>query len=98
MYKTKIFTDNACYAQNFDNEDSPYFKKSQRLRNFVNKRVKALKKDPEKVAIVIEKIIMQKKSKFRNIPDFESKIQYFLRRILPFSLYCKIIEKAFKQI
>lgn len=93
-YRTKIFYENACYAQNFDNPDSPYYPVSQYLKKKVLEYVEDCHKDIEEIPLLIEKLIRAANPSFRNIPDIESKLLYTLRRILPFSVYSWIIRKA----
>lgn len=93
-YKTKIFYENRQYAKNFDNENSPYYAISQHIKTRVDRYVDGCQKDPEEVAALIEKLIFAKNPKFRNIPDFESKIQYFCRRFFPFRMYSWMVRRA----
>lgn len=96
-YKTKIFFENAKYAQNFNNSQSPYYQWSQQLKNYIDHYVEQCKKDPQQIPDLIEKIIIGKKKSFRNIPDIESQTLSILRKILPFSIYSRIIEKALRK-
>ncbi len=91
-YKTKIFYENRKYAKNFDNPESPYFPMSQHLKNKVSDYVESSKKNPEDVAELVSNLIVANKSKFRNIPDIETRIMAIMRKILPFSLYSWIIK------
>jgi short-subunit dehydrogenase len=93
-YKTKIFFENARYARHFNNEDSPYFPISQHLKKKVMEFVEDCFKDPEEVAILVEKLIHRPNPSFRNIPDIESKVLFTLRKLLPFRLYRAIINRA----
>lgn len=92
-YKTKIFYENARYAKNFTNPDSPYYPISQFLEKKVKNYVDGCDKNLEDVPKLVEKLINSKNPPFRNIPDLETKILYRLRRMLPFSLYSKMIFK-----
>lgn len=94
-YKTRIFYENARYARNFDNADSPYYALSQQLRKKVMAYVDDCHKDPEEIGILVEKLIRAKNPPFRNIPDIESQVLYWLRRILPFRLYSEMIRTFF---
>ncbi len=100
-YKTKIFSENARYAKNFNNPQSPYFPYSQLLKRKVMDYVAQCRKDPENVAILIEKLINAPHPPFRSIPDPESKILFMLRKILPFRIYSALIQsfllKGFKE-
>ncbi len=92
-YKTKIFYENARYAKNFTNPDSPYYSISQFLEKKVKNYVDGCDKNLEDVPKLVEKLINSKNPPFRNIPDLETKILYRLRRMLPFDLYSKMIFK-----
>ena len=96
-YKTKIFYENAQYARHFDNSDSPYFVWSQHLRKKVMDYVNDCHKDPEEIGIMVEKLIRAKNPPFRNIPDIESQVLYWLRRILPFRVYGAMIRMFFME-
>jgi NAD(P)-dependent dehydrogenase (short-subunit alcohol dehydrogenase family) len=96
-YKTKIFYENAQYARHFDNPDSPYFVWSQHLRKKVMDYVNDCHKDPEEIGIMVEKLIRAKNPPFRNIPDIESQVLYWLRRILPFRVYSAMIRMFFME-
>ena len=54
-YNTSIFHENSRYAQNFNNSSSPYFPISQYLKEKVMTYVNNSRKDPEAIAILIEK-------------------------------------------
>ena len=90
-YNTKIFGENARYAKNFDNPQSPYYAYSQALKEKVLKFVDASRKDPQTVAALVEKLIKAEHPPFRNIPDIESKCLFLLRKFLPFKLYSQLI-------
>jgi len=93
-YNTKIFHENARYAKNFDNQESPYYSRSQYLRKLMMERLDDLYKEPEDIAHLVEKCIITKNPPFRNIPDLEAKVLSIMRRFLPFRIYSWIINKA----
>lgn len=93
-YQTKIFKDNARYGKNFDNKESPYFLLSRHLKEKVMDYVHTCRKDPETVAILIERLIKEKNPAFRNHPDIEARILFILRKFLPFRIYSAMIQKA----
>jgi NAD(P)-dependent dehydrogenase (short-subunit alcohol dehydrogenase family) len=93
-YKTKIFYENARYAKNFKNPDSPYFSISEYMEKRVKNYVDGCDKNLEDIPRLVEKLINSKNPPFRNIPDIETRILYSLRRSLPFSLYSKLIFKT----
>jgi len=94
IYKTKIFAENRRYATNFNNPESPYYMLSQHLKKRVDEFVADCYKDPEEIAELVERLINAKNPSFRNQPDVEAKIQYILKKILPFGLYSRIVETA----
>lgn len=93
-YKTKIFSDNARYATNYNNPESPYYGISQFLGNKVSDYVRGCDKNMEDVPRLVEKLINSKHPPFRNIPDIETKILYALRRSLPIKAYMAMVSKA----
>lgn len=93
-YPTKIFTDNARYAKKFNNTGSPYYEVSQYLKNKINTHVADLKKNPEDVARIVEKLVNSKNPRFRNFTDLQGKMLIGLRKILPFKLYTRLYRKA----
>jgi NAD(P)-dependent dehydrogenase (short-subunit alcohol dehydrogenase family) len=93
-YNTPIFSDNARYAKNFDNPQSPYHIYSQVLKKRVQDYVQHdCHKDPEEVAALVEKLILAKSAPFRNIPDWEGKIHFLFRKILPFNVFSFLISR-----
>ncbi len=93
-YPTAIFQDNARYAQNFSNPQSPYYAASYFLSKRLKDYVDRCRKDPEAVALLVETLIEKKNPPFRNIPDQEGRMLYCLRRILPFRAYRWMVRKA----
>jgi len=82
-YPTNIFTQNAHYAKNFDNAQSPYFHFSQILRNISQNTVRKLKRDPDDVARLIENIINTSHPRLRYVSDFASASRVMAQKILP---------------
>ncbi len=93
-YPTKIFGDNACYAKNFNNAQSPYFTFSQHLKKFVQSEMHKSKKDPEDVARLIEKIIHTQNPQLRYVSDLSSHARIVIGKILPPSIYNYIFRKV----
>lgn len=90
-YKTEIFYKNRKYAQNYDNPQSPYYKYSRYFKKKVDEMIDADKKNPEDIAILVEKLTDSKNPPFRNIPDLSSKILITLRKYLPFRIFSGIL-------
>ncbi len=93
-YKTKIFYENAHYAKNYSNPHSPYFLISLFLERKVRRYVDNLKKDPEDVARLIEKLIEKKHPPFRSHPDWESRMLFLFKRIIPYRIYERILRRG----
>ncbi len=64
-YKTQIFKDNAHLAENFHNEESPYYTMSQFLKERVDEGLADNHRDPEDVIKVIERILTSSNPKLR---------------------------------
>ena len=100
-YKTKIFHENERLAANFNNPDSPYYTMSQHIHNRLINYVNHCHRDPENIAVMVEKLIHHKNPSFRNMPDIECRMRVMLRKFLPFRLYRRLIQnvifKGFKE-
>lgn len=92
VYKTNIFYREERYCKNFDNKESPYYEKSQHLKKRVLDHVEECRKDLERIAALVEKLIETPRPSFRNIPDMDGRILYVLRKLLPFRLFSWIIQ------
>jgi len=92
-YPTNIFTQNAHYAKNFDNAQSPYFSFSQKLRNMAQQSIRKFKKDPDDVARLIEHIVHQSHPRLRYVSDFSSWLRMTAQKILPPSLTTRIFRR-----
>ena len=95
LYKTKIFNENGRYAENFHNQQSPYYQASQFLFKRTMEHVDSDKKSPEDIAILAEKLINSPNPPLRNIPDTKSRILSILKRLLPFRVFSGMIEETF---
>ncbi len=93
-YPTKIFYDNARYAKNFNNPESPYYSVSQLLARKVRNYVDNCRKDPETIARLLEKLINAGNPAFRNFPDVEARTLYYLRKIVPFRIYSWLVSRT----
>jgi NAD(P)-dependent dehydrogenase (short-subunit alcohol dehydrogenase family) len=92
-YRTKIFTDNARYARDFFNKNSPYFAMSQRIKEFVDMHVRQSRRDPEEVAKVIADAATASRPRFRNIIGIPSKLRCWIVRHMPFEWYAALVGK-----
>ena len=93
-YKTKIFHENARYAKDFSNPNSPYFLISFYLEKKVREFVDSLKKNPEDVARLVERLIYANNPPFRNHPDWESRMLFIMKRIIPYRIYEWVLRKS----
>ena len=94
-FNTTIFHANKRYAKNFDNPQSPYYKLSQSLNKRVMDYVAAVKKEPENIARLVEKLIQMKSPPLRSFPDIESRLIYSFKRFLPFAVFSGVIRSGF---
>ncbi len=94
IYKTRIFYENARRAQHFSDPHSPYYEKSRYLKQKITEMTDACRKDVKDIACLIERIINHPHPPLRNIPDFRSKVRYFLRKIFPLSLNLYLVPKV----
>lgn len=92
-YPTNIFTQNAHYAKNFDNAQSPYFSFSQKLRDLSRQSIRKRKRDPENVARLIENIVHKSHPRLRYVPDFSSWLRMTAQKIFPSSLTASIFRR-----
>ncbi len=92
-YRTEIFYKNRQYAQNYDNPQSPYYAYGQYFKKKVDEMIDADKKNPEDIAILVERLIHSRNPPLRNIPDLRSKILLGLRKYLPFRIFSGILYK-----
>ena len=94
-YLTKAIDENSHEAGIGLDTDSPYAKYAKRLKD-LHSNILITKKgvgDPEDVAIMIEDIINRKRNKLRYLAGTQAKIRVWMRSILPFRWFSKIILK-----
>lgn len=92
-YPTKIFADNARYAKDFNNPQSPYYKVSQQLNTWVQAQKKKMTRDPEDVAKLIEKVINMKNPRLRYISDVRSWLEVKARQFMPKWVYGNLLRR-----
>ena len=92
-YPTNIFTQNAHYAKNFDNPQSPYFFFNQKLREISQNSIRKLKRDPQDVARLIESIVNNPRPRLRYVSDFSSWSRVMAQKILPPRLVAAILRR-----
>ncbi|MFH1244991.1 MAG: SDR family oxidoreductase [Candidatus Omnitrophota bacterium] len=87
-YRTKIL-DNIRWARDFDNPTSPYYEKSQQYRFFLQSVALKNRRDPEEMAVVVERLIESDRPRFRTSIGLYSKLLAIAVRVLPFRLYAR---------
>ena len=94
-YSTKAIDENSKEANTGLRLESPYLEYTKRLKNLHSKILDTKRGvgDPEDVAIIIEKIIKRKKNKIRYLAGYQAKARVWLRSLLPFNWFSKIILK-----
>ncbi|MCH9634031.1 MAG: hypothetical protein S4CHLAM7_07680 [Chlamydiae bacterium] len=91
LIRTPLIKDNFSVTQSPNSEFAPLMKtlfskwESLNPKNFL---------DPESVALTIVKRIYQKKPPFRTVLSNLSKLKFFLKKIVPYSIYEWIIRKS----
>lgn len=93
-YPTQIFSGNARYGRGSLDPQSPYYHYSRHIKDFVDNYVSKLKRDPEDIARLIEKVIATRRPKLRYISDWSSWSRVMLGRVLPPSLYNYVYRKV----
>ena len=94
-YLTKAIDENSHEAGIGLDTDSPYAKYAKRLKD-LHSNILITKKgvgDPEDVAIMSEDIINRKRNKLRYLAGTQAKIRVWMKSILPFRWFSKIILK-----
>jgi NAD(P)-dependent dehydrogenase (short-subunit alcohol dehydrogenase family) len=94
LYRTKIL-DNIRWARDFDNLASPYYEKSQQYRSFIQSDALKNRRDPEEIAVVVERLIESNKPRFRTSIGLYSKLLAIAVRVLPFRLYARHFYRKF---
>ena len=92
-YPTNIFTQNAHYAKNFNNVQSPYFSLNQKLKDLSQNAIRKLKKNPDDVARLIENIVNNPRPQLRYVSDFASLSRMMAQKILPSKLTAYIFRR-----
>ena len=93
-YKTRIFKENARYATNFFNLQSPYFQASQYLKDLVERHAENNTRNPEEVAVVIEDIVNSVSPSFHNVIGIRSNLKLFVLRHIPFKFYAWMVHNV----
>lgn len=76
---------------------SKYFKQIELFEKKLKSYPPKLLVDPKKIATKISKLILRKSSKFRILFSISSRLKLYLKRLVPFSLYEKIILACLKK-
>ena len=92
-YPTKIFAQNARYAKDFDNVQSPYYSFNQKIKNLVQNSIRKLNRDPDEVTRIIESIVNNPHPRLRYISDISSWGRVMAQKILPPRLLAVIFRR-----
>lgn len=93
-YPTKIFGSNALTGKRSHDLKSPYYAVSVKLESFVRKFHDSNRRNPEDVAVLIERIVHNPHPRLRYVSDFQSLMRVLASKIIPPSLYHRIYEKV----
>jgi NAD(P)-dependent dehydrogenase (short-subunit alcohol dehydrogenase family) len=91
-YETDIWTRNAVLGEKTQDASSPYSARSQRLREFARK---IRKRDPIEVARLVVRIAQDPDPKLRYLIGPDAHIQLWLKRVLPWKSFEKLMARAF---
>jgi len=91
-FRTDIWDRNAVLAERASRPDSPNRERAAKFRDFVQKNVP--KADARQVARLITRIAQDPHPKLRYIIGRDARIQLWLRRLLPWKRYEKLITRA----
>jgi NAD(P)-dependent dehydrogenase (short-subunit alcohol dehydrogenase family) len=92
-FQTDIWTRGVVMGKAAVQDNSPNFQRSLRMRSFVEKLPKA---DPIVVARVIAKVAQDPNPKLRYLVGRDAKTQLYLKRLLPWKSYEKLIARFLK--
>ncbi len=94
-YDTDIWERNVVIAKGSLDPSSPNKERSQRFAEFVKNSAKR-RRDPREVAKLIVRIAQDPNPKLRYLIGGDAKLQVWLRRIVPWQRYERIVAKAVK--
>jgi len=90
-FKTDIFTRNLTVGKHVGNLNSPYFEHNKRIKSLLDKRIATLKRDPKRIALLVEKVLKKKKPKLRYRIGSDANVRFFIRQWMPFSWYSRLV-------
>lgn len=96
-YRTKIFFENRRVAVRASDPNSPYFSFTEKLKTYVDETIARDRKDPEEIAVLVEKLIDSPSPPFRNVPDTRSRVLLTLRRFLPWPVFSGMVESTLRK-
>jgi NAD(P)-dependent dehydrogenase (short-subunit alcohol dehydrogenase family) len=91
-YETDIWTRNAVLGEKTQDPSSAYSARSQRLREFAGK---TRKRDPIEVARLVVRIAQDPNPTLRYLVGPDAHVQLWMKRILPWKWFEKLMAKAF---
>jgi len=90
-YPTKALRENTRFARRAFNKNGPFAPYSRRMLELYTNRNRNLRGDIDQIASLIERIIRQRRPRFRHVIGEGAKSQYYLRRFLPYHVYEKLV-------
>ena len=93
-YQTEMLTSNLKLTESRNNQSSPYVSFYEPLIKRIFSR-KKVGRDPKEVVKVIVKIIKSNNPKRRYLVGPNTYIKFLLKKILPFELFYKLVERVF---
>ncbi len=91
-FKTDIWDNNVHVAQKAFTGESPNRERARRFAEHVKNDV--VKRDPQQVATLVARIVQDKNPKLRYVVGQDAHLQSWLKRILPWKVYEKLIIRA----
>ena len=92
IYKTSFFSNKEIFSKNSKNPESKYFFITKKFEKTLFNYIEKCKRDPINIAKVVEKLINTQSPSFRNFPDFESRLLYYLKKIMPFCMFSWLLK------
>lgn len=92
-YPTEIFKANAKYGKRYNDPKSPYYQYTQRIVDFMYTYIRKQGRNPEQVAILVEKIINTPNPRLRYASDFSAWARMAFSRVTPPWVYGLLFKK-----
>ena len=93
-YKTKIFNQNVRVAKGSESESSVYLAMTEHISHLIQTKVRPRLGNPDRVASFIAHCAIKKNPRFRYILGGDARLRLWAKRLLPFSIYSRLIRFA----